>query len=139
MFVVHNYQTGKLTRTLMYEFPILSKLILSDIVNFKCVSASYARTVFNQPICSYKIIRSTVFGRHNYDLDTNYQDTISEDDDVRKQYLSLPYLAVPKHYLEKEKGYYDSDRSADKPFSVPYAWTLENLNHFLFEGKNHFR
>ena len=67
------------------------------------------------------------------------QDTISHDDIVVHQYSSLPYPPVNEHQLEVEKSHYMSNHSEKYPFSMYHSITLENINHFLFNGNNNFR
>ena len=110
-----------------------------NIAKFKFVSDSYETEITNQQTCSYINVQNDAFSiRYDSDLFSGHQDTITQDDNVRKQYLSLPYPAVPKYDLVKEKMYYEQ-RTNNEPFSTTFAYTLEGLNHFLFEGKNQFR
>ena len=74
-------------------------------------------------------------------------DTHCENDVVRNQYSKLPYPLVTDQSLAKEKMYYDNNMNPvkvygtmrNKPYFVSYGTTLEAINHFLFQGKNHFR
>ena len=68
-------------------------------------------------------------------------DTLSKDDSVRKQYLSLPYPAIPEHALRAEYNHYNGRKKRTKvqPYQPVLGIDLERLNHFLFEGKQNFR
>ena len=64
-------------------------------------------------------------------------DVISDDDVVRNQYKSLPYPYVSEEELLREEAYYQ--RKTSDPYVIMYSWNLENLNHYLFDGKNDFK
>ena len=64
-------------------------------------------------------------------------DVISDDDVVRNQYKALPYPSVSEEELLREEAYYK--RKTSDPYVMYYSWNLENLNHYLFEGKNDFK
>ena len=74
-------------------------------------------------------------------------DTLTPSDIVRSQYSKLPYPAVKSHVLAQEKAYYNYygkrvtafGENRTIPFSISFGITLEAINHFLYEGKNHFR
>ena len=68
-------------------------------------------------------------------------DTLSKDDIVRKQYMKLPYPAVPKHALREEYNHYKGRKKGTKiqPYQPNFGIDLERLNHFLFEGRENFR
>ena len=70
---------------------------------------------------------------------SEYSDTLTQDDMVRNQYLSLPYPAVTKHNIHVEQQYYNNHYKRDTPFNIATAYTLERINHFLFQGRNNFR
>ena len=69
---------------------------------------------------------------------SKYGDTISPNDIVINQYLSLPYPAVPKHVWSAERAHYTVKKS-QVPFLVLFGFALESLNHFLYKGENDFR
>ena len=76
---------------------------------------------------------------NEYDSDSpGHFDTISQDDIVRNQYLSLPYPAVSQESLQSEQNHYHSDKW-NTPFSYSAENTLESINHFLYKGGNDFR
>ena len=74
-------------------------------------------------------------------------DTLTQNDTVRKQYSTLPYPAVSQEDLAQEKEHYKHHKRPvraygeirSRPAAIPYALTLEAINHFLFNGKNLFR
>ena len=66
-------------------------------------------------------------------------DTTSQDDVVKNQYSSLPYPPVSEHQMELEKIHYMSNYSKQYPFDMYAPITLENMNHFLFNGNSSFR
>ena len=82
--------------------------------------------------------------QENQTYHTNYQygpesgDTISPDDIVRIQYLSLPYPPVSKERLMRERSHYDSLRR-HIPYEIPPQLALEAINHYLYQGANEFR
>ena len=96
----------------------------------------------NFALCrSYGIlVRHRSYGTHQ-DGSNFYEnhDTISHDDVVKKQYSSLPYPPVNEYQIELEKIHYMSNYSKQYPFDMYAPITLENINHFLFNGNNNFR
>ena len=100
------------------------------------------KTFRYQNQCSSK---TTNFRKHTYFVEV--YDTHCENDVVRNQYSKLPYPLVTDQSLAKEKMYYDNNINPvkvygtmrNKPYFVSYGTTLEAINHFLFQGKNHFR
>ena len=69
---------------------------------------------------------------------SGYFDTITHDDIVRKRYTLLPYPKVTKNEIQDMKLHYDGELR-NIPFTAYPAITLENINHFLYRGSNHFR
>ena len=67
-----------------------------------------------------------------------YFDTLTKDDIVQQQYALLPYPAVKPGEFEKIRQHYNSDRK-NIPMMIAPAVTLENINHFLFQGRQNFR
>ena len=67
-----------------------------------------------------------------------YFDTLTTDDIVQQQYALLPYPAVKPGEFEKIRWHYKSDRK-NIPMMIAPAVTLENINHFLFQGRQNFR
>ena len=67
----------------------------------------------------------------------NY-DTLSQDDVVKQQYAMLPYPEVKPGEFEIIRRHYGSDNK-NIPMLIAPAVTLENINHFLFRGRNDFR
>ena len=67
-----------------------------------------------------------------------YVDTITQDDRVRQQYALLPYPPVTESYIQRMKIYYDED-VRNIPFTISPGITLENINHFLYRGRNLFK
>ena len=65
-------------------------------------------------------------------------DTLSQDDIVRNQYSYLPYPAVSKRNLAGELQHYKNKRNATLYNIIP-AFTLESLNHYLYQGRNDFK
>ena len=74
----------------------------------------------------------------NQSDETTIYDTLTQDDKVRNQYLSLPYPSVSKRELTAEWQYY-KNRQNTTPYNEFYAFTLESLNHYLYKGENNFR
>lgn len=100
----------------------------------------------NQHFCDTKFFEPDVKVEHHVTL-ANAYDTLTQDDIVRNQYLTLPYPAITPEELKVEKKYYDKKESSvtaygelrTAPFRVSPGLTLEAINHFLFRGKNNFR
>ena len=67
-----------------------------------------------------------------------YLDSIIQDDIVQNQYSSLPYPAVSLNDIQIEQTYYYGNKQ-NTPWKIYYAFTLENINHFLYRGSNTFR
>ena len=67
----------------------------------------------------------------------NEYDVISDDDKVQNQYKMLPFPPVPEKRLLQEEQHYKTNSSS--MFSYTFQLTLESLNHYLYQGKNHFR
>ena len=65
-------------------------------------------------------------------------DTLSQNDFVVQHYENLPYPPFSKLDMNEEYNYYKQDIESIPKFGVPTN-TLENLNHFLFKGKENFR
>ena len=79
-------------------------------------------------------------------------------DPVLLQYTELPYPDFPQIYLQMEKSHYSDENrqvvyskrfwtdcvqvgcisQSQGPFVVSPALTLENLNHYLFAGRENF-
>ena len=80
---------------------------------------------------------------YEHDLDTPlHYDTLSQNDIVRNQYLTLPYPAVSEEELRNEKIYYDTIYKTGirkLPYIVNYGISFEALNHYLYKGRNTFR
>ena len=67
-------------------------------------------------------------------------DTLTQSDNVRKQYMTLPYPVVSDLTLETDKYYYDYVYKIRKtPYLISYGITFETLNHYLYKGRNTFR
>ena len=92
----------------------------------------------NFTLCSSytESFRRPIYDAHEHRA---HHDTISNTDVVRRQYLSLPYPPVNEDTLEYERVHYMGYYSKQYPFNMYYSLTLENINHFLFEGKTDFR
>ena len=114
---------------------------------------------------SHKRLRSSITSMHCQNLNkmdsaidrgdpnnVDQFDTLTQSDIVRKQYSTLPYPAVRHSLLAVEKKHYEKGSDQNEvnsimaygekrttPFSISFGITLEAVNHFLFEGKNHFR
>lgn len=74
-----------------------------------------------------------------FDSNTNsHFDTLTQDDIVKQQYALLPYPAVKPGEFERVRWHYKSDRK-DVPIMIAPPVTLENINHFLYQGRNNFR
>ena len=71
------------------------------------------------------------------DLPGLTQDTLTQDDIVRNQYLTLPYPAVSYQELEEERQHYIGENK-DIPFETYSTFSLDSLNHYLYNGENHF-
>ena len=69
---------------------------------------------------------------------TDIGDVVSPNDIVIRQYEALPYPMFTDDDISKEKNYYQ-DINQSKPFYNVISNALENLNHFLFRGKESFR
>ena len=65
------------------------------------------------------------------------QDTLTQDDIVRSQYLTLPYPAVSYQELEEERQHYIGKKK-DTPFKTHFTFSLDSLNHYLYNGENQF-
>ena len=68
----------------------------------------------------------------------NIEYTMYPLDLVQTQYSMLPYPAVTNKDLLMEKRYYSTMKKR-MPSVLYYTNTLENINHFLFQGKSNFR
>ena len=75
--------------------------------------------------------------KSNANVIRNY-DTLSQDDVVKQQYAMLPYPEVKPGEFENIRRHYNSDHK-NIPMLIAPAVTLENINHFLFRGRNDFR
>ena len=73
----------------------------------------------------------------NDNMIRNY-DTLSQDDVVKQQYAMLPYPEVKPGEFENIRRHYNSENK-NIPMLIAPAVTLENINHFLFRGRNDFR
>ena len=88
---------------------------------------------------------------HHTIYNSEYMGYYEQKDIVLKQYLSLPYPAVPKELLEIERNYYHNTTHKTaktikaygemriKPFRGNPGMTAESINHYLYQGKNNFR
>lgn len=88
-----------------------------------------------QHVCADIQHQNDAPNKHTLDF-SNIFDTISYDDVVRNQYFTLPY-AVRKDRFNDERRHY-VDRGRNTPYLVAQTIVLENLNHFLFNGRNNF-
>ena len=57
---------------------------------------------------------------------------------VQTQYSMLPYPLVTNKDLLMEKRHYSTFKKSN-PTVIYYTDTLENINHFLFQGNSNFR
>ena len=64
-------------------------------------------------------------------------DTITSNDLVIKQYENLPYPEVNENELLNEKMYYKNEH--EKPLQIYPSTLLEQMNHYLYQGKENFR
>ena len=64
-------------------------------------------------------------------------DTIVHEDNIRTQYLHLPYPWISADTLSQEKNYYENTEPV-MPFRITPSMALENVNHFLFKGSQSF-
>ena len=71
--------------------------------------------------------------------DNTTGDTLSQSDMVANQYLNLPYPAVSNEELAEQQTFYKSKAGESYPMRLYPTMTLENLNHFLFNGSQNFR
>ena len=78
-----------------------------------------------------------------YDINLNSPenyDTLTADDVVQQQYMTLPYPAVSREELENEKHYYERKNNVQKtPHNFIESLSFEALNYFLYNGRNSFR
>ena len=68
----------------------------------------------------------------------NDGDTMYPLDLVQTQYSMLPYPLVTNKDLLMEKRHYSTMKKS-MPTVLYYTDTLENINHFFFQGKSNFR
>ena len=141
---------------LSWHFPIYSVMIilyLSSICGIWNCTICDGLDIYKSQLYHVKMLKQVV----NFFTDKNRKssikqecdskwiglesDTLSKDDSVRKQYLSLPYPAVPEHALRAEYNHYKGRKKRTKvqPYQPVLGIDLERLNHFLFEGKQNFR
>ena len=67
-------------------------------------------------------------------------DTLKQSDNVRNQYMTLPYTAISDQELETDKYYYDNVYNIRKtPYRISYGITHEAITHFLYKSRNRFR
>ena len=125
----------------------------------------YFEAFDSDKVRSHKRLRSSITSMHCQNLNkmdsaidrgdpnnVDQFDTLTQSDIVRKQYSTLPYPAVRHSLLAVEKKHYEKGSDQNEvnsimaygekrttPFSISFGITLEAVNHFLFEGKNHFR
>ena len=86
----------------------------------------------------YKFIKRCIFYLNRSSLFwLEYGDTITASDLVTKQYENLPYPEVNENELLNEKMYFRKQR--EKPSQYYQATLLEQMNHYLYQGKESFR
>ena len=90
---------------------------------------------FSQHSCTYIHHKNEIISKYD---SPGYLDTISQNDIVQQQYLSLPYPAVSQGDILNEQMHYSSSKR-NTPFDVFDAITLETINHFLYKGSSNFR
>ena len=88
----------------------------------------------NSKLCTFAF---TLINKKQSD-ETRSSDTLTQDDIVRNQYSYLPYPAVSKRNLAGELQHYKNKRNATLYNIIP-AFTLESLNHYLYQGRNDFK
>ena len=62
----------------------------------------------------------------------------SEEDLVRKQYLSFPYPYVSTEHIQMEQNYYQTHKR-NIPFVTYPSLDLDMVNHYLYQGENSFK
>ena len=92
-------------------------------------------STFGQHCCFSMYYNNKITDKYDY---PQYSDITPQDDIVQQQYLTLPYPPVHQSDILNEQIYY-SGSEPTKPLNIYDAFTLENVNHFLFKGSNDFR
>ena len=78
-----------------------------------------------------------VFTKYYHMNSIQHLDTISQEDIVQNQYISLPYPSVSQDDIGAMKQYYNGNQR-HLPLAIYSSLTLENINHYLFRGENNF-
>ena len=146
---VMNISTNILSENILQNQFEIEGRILSSYGSVRSENSTTSRNIFaieyfeqdwnrpfkmNSRLCTFAF---TLINQNQSD-ETMGSDTLTQDDIVRNQYSYLPYPAVSKRNLAGELQHYKNKRNATLYNIIP-AFTLESLNHYLYQGRNDFK